>query len=114
MTYISKSKHFEVSSEDEPKEMCANKASNNGKCGFCFVKYSDESKQLGDWIQCQGKRKEWYHEDNTMLQLKAGSSSCVEDSDFNVCLHFLTSSKSKHTCSFTSVYSKLTFEVVFS
>jgi hypothetical protein len=36
--------------------MCDNEASDDGKYGFCFVKYSDESKQLCDWVQCQGKK----------------------------------------------------------
>jgi hypothetical protein len=45
------------------KEIYDNKISKDENCGFRFIKYSDEqSKQLGDWIQCQGNFNEWYHE----------------------------------------------------
>ncbi|KAJ4437829.1 hypothetical protein ANN_13767 [Periplaneta americana] len=36
---------------------------NNTSCGLCKIKYSDAlSVRLGDWIQCQVKGREWYHE----------------------------------------------------
>ena len=52
----------ELSSESE-KEDDEDEEQNNTMCGFCLVKYSDPiSSKLGDWIQCQGKAREWYHE----------------------------------------------------
>ncbi|XP_069703714.1 uncharacterized protein [Periplaneta americana] len=52
------------SSENENKDEGQEEEENNSMCGFCLVKYSDpRSKKLGDWVQCQGNGKEWYHED---------------------------------------------------
>jgi len=46
------------------------------------VKYSDEqSKQHGDWTQCQGKGNEWYDEHCVGAQ---GRKQRVQDADFNV------------------------------
>jgi hypothetical protein len=40
------------SEEDDSKEICGNKVSDDEKCVFYCVKYSDgQFKQLGDWIQ---------------------------------------------------------------
>lgn len=36
---------------------------NDTICNFCSVSYRDpRSPSLGDWVQCQGKSQEWYHE----------------------------------------------------
>ena len=40
--------------------MCDTEESDNEKYGCCFTKYSDaESTQCGNWMQWQGKGKEW-------------------------------------------------------
>jgi len=51
---------------------------------------------------------------NIMLGLKAGSCSCMEDTDFSVCSYLPTNSRNKHFCSYLMyAYSKLTFEIAF-
>lgn len=50
-------------SESSESNDDTNEEDSDTSCGFCKIKYSDQiSVKLGDWIQCQGKGREWYHE----------------------------------------------------
>ena len=55
---MAKKRILQESSSDEEVA----KEEKDTTCGFCNVKYKDpRSEKVGDWIQCQGKSKEWYH-----------------------------------------------------
>ncbi|PSN46851.1 hypothetical protein C0J52_24200 [Blattella germanica] len=51
------------SDAESEEDLCGvEKKGKDEKCAFCLVRYEDpKSSKLGDWIQCQGAGKEWYH-----------------------------------------------------
>jgi hypothetical protein len=104
-TRNSKSSLFEENSEEDgPKEVRDNEASDDEKCDFLVVggrEYSlEQSKQLGDWILCQGRADSGTTK--TVLGPEADSSSS-ERCGF-LCFFFLIKSKNKYFCSLLNVF----------